>query len=147
MKAMPLIFVFAAAYFCGAIRDKFQPSTPPPPSPAANIPEQVASPSNMSNTSAWPGMMVSSGVMNDKAKSLPQPAYPAAAKAVRASGDVSVQISVDETGKVVSATAISGHPLLRVASEQAARKAEFEPTLLSGKAVRVSGVLVYHFTQ
>ena len=54
------------------------------------------------------------------------PAYPAAAKAVRAGGTVSVTLVVDRDGKVSSAKAVSGHPLLRAASEIAAAKFLFE---------------------
>lgn len=146
MKLLPVVLVFSAAYFCEALRERFQPSQSPPPTPAANVPERIESPSNTPYIAMAPAKMVSGGVMNDKAKSLPQPGYPAAARAVRASGDVTVEIVVDEKGKVVAASAASGHPLLRVASEQAARKAEFEPTVLGGKAVKVSGMLIYHFT-
>lgn len=88
---------------------------------------------------------VSGGVLNGKATSLPSPPYPAAAKAVRASGAVSVQVLIDESGRVVSASAVSGHPLLRQAAESAARGARFSPTLLSGQPVKVSGVITYNF--
>ena len=90
---------------------------------------------------------VSGGVLNGKATSLPKPAYPAAAKAVRASGAVSVQVLISESGSVISANAVSGHPLLRAAAEGAARGARFSPTLLSGQPVKVSGVITYNFTQ
>jgi outer membrane biosynthesis protein TonB len=53
---------------------------------------------------------------------------------------VSVQISIDEQGNVVAASAVSGHPLLRSASEAAARKAKFAP-----KQIRVTGTLIYNF--
>lgn len=89
---------------------------------------------------------ISGGVLNGKAISLPKPAYPAAAKAVRASGAVNVQITIDEEGNVISASAISGHPLLRSASVAAARQAKFSPTTLQGQAVKVTGVIVYNFT-
>lgn len=88
---------------------------------------------------------ISGGVMNGKATSLPKPAYPAAARAVRAGGPVSVQVLIDESGRVVSASAVSGHPLLRAAAEGAARGARFSPTLLSGQPVKVSGVITYNF--
>lgn len=91
------------------------------------------------------GNGISGGVMNGRAKSLPAPAYPAAALAVRASGTVSVQITVDEEGNVISATAVSGHPLLRAAAVEAAREAKFAPVLLSGNPVKVSGVVTYNF--
>ncbi len=89
--------------------------------------------------------MISGGVLNGKATSLPQPAYPAGASAVRASGAVSVQITVDESGNVISANAVSGHPLLRSAAEQAASAGKFSPTMLSGKPVKISGVITYNF--
>jgi TonB family protein len=89
--------------------------------------------------------IISGGVLNGKAVSKPQPAYPPAAKAARAAGTVTVQVVVDESGGVASAEAVSGHPLLRAAAVAAARQAKFSPTLLSGKPVRVSGVLTYNF--
>ncbi len=88
---------------------------------------------------------VSGGVLNGKATSLPKPPYPAAAKAVRAGGAVSVQVLISESGSVISASAVSGHPLLRAAAESAARGARFSPTLLSGQPVKVSGVITYNF--
>jgi protein TonB len=88
---------------------------------------------------------ISGGVLNGKAISKPQPPYPAIAKAARAAGTVTVQITVDEQGNVISATATSGHPLLRQAAAQAARQARFSPTLLSGQPVKVSGVITYNF--
>lgn len=92
-----------------------------------------------------PPRIVSGGVINGKALSLPQPPYPAAARAVNAKGSVNVQVLVDEDGNVVSANAVSGHPLLRNSSEQAARRAKFRPTVLAGQAVKVTGVITYVF--
>lgn len=88
---------------------------------------------------------ISGGVLNTKAVSKPEPAYPPLAKAARASGTVVVKVTVDETGKVVSAEAVAGHPLLRPAAVAAAREAKFTPTLLSGTPVRVTGLLTYTF--
>jgi protein TonB len=117
-------------------------TAPPPPPP----PPPVAKPTPAPKPPA-PSKPVSGGVLNGKATSLPKPPYPAAARAVRASGAVSVQVLIDETGRVVSASAVSGHPLLRQAAEQAARSARFSPTQLSGQAVKVSGIITYNFTQ
>ncbi|MFL6468187.1 MAG: TonB family protein, partial [Pyrinomonadaceae bacterium] len=88
---------------------------------------------------------ISGGVLNGKATSLPRPPYPPAARAVRASGAVSVQVLIDEQGNVVSASAVSGHPLLQAAAVAAARGAKFSPTVLSGQPVKVSGVITYNF--
>ena len=88
---------------------------------------------------------ISGGVLNGTALSLPQPIYPDAAKRMRTSGMVTVEVVLDETGKVVSATATSGPGILRDAAIQAALKAKFSPTKLSGQPVKVSGVINYKF--
>ena len=53
-------------------------------------------------------------------------AYPPAARAVRAGGEVVVGVKIDKEGSVLSASAESGHPLLRSASMTAARGYLFE---------------------
>lgn len=88
---------------------------------------------------------ISKGVINGDAISLPKPAYPPAARAANIKGSVSVQIVISNSGSVISANAVSGHPLLKNAAVAAARRAKFAPTKLSGQAVEVSGVIVYNF--
>ena len=89
---------------------------------------------------------ISGGVLNGSALSLPTPSYPDAAKRMRVSGVVVVEVVIDETGKVISAKASSGPATLREAAVQAARKARFSPTKLSGQPVKVSGVINYRFS-
>lgn len=98
-----------------------------------------------SNNGTKTQRVISGGVLNGKATNLVKPPYPPAAKAVRASGAVNVQVTVDEQGNVISAAAVSGHPLLRASAVSAARQSKFSPTLLSGKPVKVTGVIVYNF--
>ena len=83
--------------------------------------------------------------MNGKAIRLVQPAYPAIARAAHVSGSVKVQVLIDENGNVLSASAISGHPLLQQSAVNAARASKFTPTKLSGQPVKVSGVIIYNF--
>ena len=92
-----------------------------------------------------PRAPISGGVLNGKAISLPKPAYPPIARAAHASGTVVVQVLIDENGSVVSAHAVSGHPLLQGAAVGAARQARFSPTKLSGQPVKVTGVIQYNF--
>lgn len=115
---------------------------PPPPTPE---PRETPTP-RPSPTQPQGARTVAGGVVNGKATNLPRPPYPAAARAVRAEGQVNVQVLIDENGNVVSASAISGHPLLRQAATSAARQAKFSPTTLSGQPVKVSGVIIYNFT-
>jgi TonB family protein len=107
-------------------------SEPPSNSPAIATPKPLLKP-------------VSGGVLNGTAISLPAPSYPEAAKRMRASGIVSVEVVLDETGKVIAASATSGPSTLREAAVQAALKARFSPTKLSGQPVKVSGVINYKF--
>jgi TonB family protein len=88
---------------------------------------------------------LSGGVLNGKAITLPPPEYPAVARAAKASGNVTVEITIDEEGDVISARSVSGHPLLQSAAVTAARQAKFSPTRASGQPVKVNGVLVYNF--
>jgi TonB family protein len=88
---------------------------------------------------------ISGGVMTGKATHLPKPIYSAAAKAVGAQGTVTIQILVDESGKVVSAKAVNGNIMLRQAAVDAAFKARFDPTYLSQVPVKVTGIITYNF--
>jgi periplasmic protein TonB len=92
-----------------------------------------------------PRAPISGGVLNGKAISLPKPAYPPIARQAHASGTVVVQVTIDENGNVISATPVSGHPLLRAVAAAAARGARFSPTKLSGQPVKVTGVITYNF--
>lgn len=92
-----------------------------------------------------PPRVVSKGAITGLALLLPKPPYPAIAKQAGAHGPVNVQVLIDETGKVISAKAVKGHPLLMAAAQQAAYGARFSPTKLGDQAVKVSGVITYNF--
>jgi TonB family protein len=100
---------------------------------------------SQAQTPPTPVKQISGGVLNGKAVTLAKPTYPAAARAVEAQGAVNVKVTIDEEGNVVSAEAVSGHPLLQAAAVQAAQQSTFKPTFLSGQAVKVTGVIVYNF--
>lgn len=90
---------------------------------------------------------ISGGVLNGKAISLPKPEYPPDAQAAGASGTVVIQVTIDESGMVISTRAISGHPLLRQAAINAAMQARFSPTSVMGEPVKVTGVITYNFVK
>ena len=71
--------------------------------------------------------------------------YPPIAKQMKASGEVQVAITIDENGRVVEAKATSGHPALRSAAEEAAKKWVFRPASLDGKPMRQRDVLTFTF--
>ena len=90
-------------------------------------------------------LRVSSPVILAKVVSLPKPAYPPLAKQAGIQGPVNVQILIDETGKVISAQAVKGSPMLTHAAVEAAMRARFSPTLLNNQPVKVQGVITYNF--
>lgn len=88
---------------------------------------------------------IQGGILNGKAIELPHPVYPSDAREAKVGGAVSVQVTIDEGGNVVSAEAVSGDERLRAAAVDAARRARFSQTFLSGQPVKISGVIVYNF--
>lgn len=89
--------------------------------------------------------VVSIGIAHTPAKPIPKPMYPSTARAVGATGVVRVKVLLGEDGKVLSAEPIYGHPLLRQSARTAACGASFIPTYLSGKPVKVTGIIAYNF--
>ena len=135
--------------------NKSSVSNQPPasqPAPAdnnnsGNKPELVAEVDSAAKPAPKPLMKpVCGGVLNGKAIQLPPPLYPEIAKRMRATGLVSVEVVIDVNGKVISAKAISGNSALQPAAVQAALRARFSPTTLSGQPVKVSGIINYNFT-
>jgi TonB family protein len=85
------------------------------------------------------------GVLQGSATRRVEPAYPPLAKTAQVSGAVVVEVTVDEEGNVISARAISGHPLLKDSAVNAARGWKFTPTQLSGVPVKVIGTITFNF--
>lgn len=84
-------------------------------------------------------------MLNGRAVTIPQPDWPVDLRLLYPTDTVTVDVTIDETGKVISATAIGGSPLLRPAAEAAARKAEFSPWLIMNEPVRTGGLITYTF--
>jgi TonB family protein len=102
--------------------------TPPPPPVQPPVPRVVRKP-----------------ILNGEAKFLPKPPYPEMARQMKIQGVVNVQVLIDETGRVVSAKAVSGNTFLVREAQKAALQARFSPTLLGDQPVKVSGVITYNF--
>lgn len=85
-------------------------------------------------------------VLNGKAVKLPTPPYPSEARIARASGAILIAVAIDEAGKVIDAKSVcGGNPALVRAALVAARGAEFSPTQVEGKPIKVNGIIVYNF--
>lgn len=84
-------------------------------------------------------------VVKGKAKKLAKPSFPSKAGRKGIGGKIPVKITVDETGKVIEAKTFCGNADLRKASEKAALKSKFTPTLVNGKPVKIIGYIIYNY--
>jgi TonB family protein len=88
---------------------------------------------------------VTDGALKGKETSLPDPDYPEAAKREGVSGKVTVAVTVNNKGDVITARALSGHPLLQAAAEKAARGAKFSTEKQARGGAKASGTITYDF--
>jgi TonB family protein len=88
----------------------------------------------------------SGGVLAGSATHRVEPKYPIEARRAAISGLVTVEVMVDETGKVIQTRVLCGDELLAHSAEQAARQWRFTPTMLSGAAVKVVGSITFNFS-
>lgn len=94
---------------------------------------------------AIPHAPIEGGVLNGKATYLAQPPYPKEARVSGVRGRMRVRILIDETGRVIRACAVEGSKLFMKVTESAARRSMFTATLLSGRPVKVNGLIIYNF--
>ena len=133
MPRITAILLFTMA-FAPALQAQEKPPPPPPPpllSTDAKLPKIIRK---------------SGGVLQRDAIKRVHPAYPPLAKAAAISGDVVIELTVDEEGNVIQTKAITGHPLLRDSAIEAAKEWKFKPTKLSGVPVKVIGTITFKFT-
>lgn len=74
------------------------------------------------------------------------PTYSLFAQRANVEGKVSVDVELNEEGEVVSAKATSGHQMLRVSAEDAAKRSTFKPALYNGKPIKSKAAIVYNFS-
>lgn len=86
-----------------------------------------------------------SGIINAITNNLARPEYPSAARSERLQGTFPVRVQVDTEGNVLQAKAICGNSILDSSAEAASKKSKFKQTLVNGKAISISGILIYNF--
>ncbi len=89
--------------------------------------------------------IVAVGALNPYASRLVTPTYSQADRRMGYQGKVTVQISLDEEGKVLSLTTTDGPRTLRSAAEDAVRKSKFNPVMVDGKGVKAAGFITFNF--
>ncbi len=75
-----------------------------------------------------------------------QPVYPPAAKSLRATGVVTVEVTVNETGDVAEVQKTSGPMLLQDAAKNAIKKWKFKPFVRDGQPVKATGFVNFNFS-
>jgi TonB family protein len=118
------------------------PSPAPTQQPGGTAPRQPAA----GDAARQDGGPVSVGSLVSKARQRSAPSYPAIARAGRVSGNVTVFLVVNEKGDVESVQRAEGPAQLQQAAIEAARRWKFNPTVIDGQPVRVSGYLSFNFT-
>lgn len=90
-----------------------------------------------------PDAILRLGNVTKKALDLPRPVYP---KGARAYGNVRAEVVINiNTGRVVWARVLNGHPLLQEAVSNVVCRARFAPT--NDVNGRVNGIIIYRFGQ
>jgi len=115
-----------------------------PPYPQSNT-SAISSTSQSSSQSSPGTNRVPGGNLAASAIKREDATYPPLARSAKVTGAVVVEITVDERGDVVSANAVSGHPLLKDSAVAAARKWKFTPKMVGGVAVKTVGTITFNF--
>ncbi|MBP7415449.1 MAG: energy transducer TonB [Pyrinomonadaceae bacterium] len=76
----------------------------------------------------------------------PQPVYPSAAKSLRTTGIVKVEVTVNESGDVSEVQKTSGPMLLQDAAKNAIKKWKFKPFVKDGQPVKATGFVNFNFS-
>jgi periplasmic protein TonB len=74
-----------------------------------------------------------------------QPAYPELAQKARLQGMVIIEATINERGRVVNATLLSGLPMLNEAALEAVKKWVYSPTLVNGVPTPIIMTVTVHF--
>jgi TonB family protein len=73
------------------------------------------------------------------------PVYPQSARALQLSGEVTVNITIDEQGNPILVKAVSGPATLRGASEDAVRRSKFKPAMFNNQPIKGRGYITFKF--
>jgi TonB family protein len=73
------------------------------------------------------------------------PVYPPQARTEGIQGNVTLEVTIDETGQVVKAEPLDGSPVLAGAAQDAVRQWAYRPTLLNGTPVEVKTTVIVPF--
>jgi protein TonB len=115
--------------------------------PTADSVAKNETPADAVDNKAVPGDgPIEVGALTAYATSQTRPIYPPAAKTVRATGVVRVEVIIDENGDVAEIQNVSGPVILQAAAKDAIKKWRFRPFTRDGQPVRATGFVSFNFT-
>jgi TonB family protein len=120
-------------------------SAPAPKTPAATPEREAAKDAPAAGSESAATGLVSVGSLNALARQRVTPSYPQIARAARVSGVVTVYMVVNEKGDVASIERAEGPLQLQQAASEAARRWKFNPMVINGQPVRITGYLSFNF--
>ncbi len=127
-------------------------SAPPTPrEPAKSEPTASGPKAAAETTIEKPAPLVSTGPLDvgsliAYATNRSQPIYPAAAKTIRTTGVVKVEVTVNEAGEVTEIQNATGPTMLQSAAKDAIRKWRFKPFTRDGQPVKATGFISFNFS-
>ena len=90
-------------------------------------------------------IFVPASILMRNAIASPPPAYPSLARSQRIEGDVLLQASVDEGGRVETVVVVNGPEALRSAAMDALSNWRFSPYVVDGRPVPIRTLVDFHF--
>jgi TonB family protein len=134
------------------VEDTKKPEDPPGTLVITKSPKQTDEPVNQNvepksdSTTTKESGPIDVGSLKEYATKQPLPVYPPAAKNMRTTGIVKVEVTVDESGDVTEVQKTSGPSLLQTAAKDAVRKWKFKPFVRDGLPVRATGFVNFNFS-
>ena len=115
-----------------------------PSAPATVIEEPK--PTEAPKTDTAKGDPIDVGSLVAYATKQPPPVYPPAARTMRATGIVKVEVTVNESGDVSEVQKTSGPSMLQSAAKDAVKKWKFKPFVRDGQPVKATGFVSFNFS-
>lgn len=113
------------------------------PTPNEAKPETQAAANNTDSSKTDTPMIV--GSLLEYVTQKVNPVYPQAARTIRMSGVVKVDVMVDEEGKVAEVQKTSGPQMLQRAAADAIKKWKFKPFVRDGQPIKATGFVSFNF--
>lgn len=129
------------------VRDKRVETTPKPAETTANIvkPDENKPEAKTATETVKDTAPLQIGSLVEYATEKANPTYPPAARMMRKTGTVRVEVVVDEEGKVAEVKNASGESLLQRAATDALKKWRFKPFTRNGQPAKATGYISFNF--